>query len=113
MPSIQRGPRFHGGTPPTHWENGWGPAEASSAHGCRQTTVRPGLIAGNVARIFVAKKTIIAFEGEGLPLDFRCIWHAENRGCREDMLLPAVSSLRLACAPYTRMRDDDVERWKG
>src|SRR5437588_7791770 len=113
MPSIQRGSRFDGGTPPTPRGNGGGGAEASSAHGCRQTTVRHGLDRRQRSSNFCGEKTIIGFEGEGLPLDFCCIRQAENRDCREDMLLPAVNSLWLACAAYTRMRDDDVERRKG
>src|SRR6266404_3815103 len=53
MPSVQRGPGFHGGTPPTRQGNGWGRADASSAHECRQTTALPGKIGGIIARTCV------------------------------------------------------------
>jgi hypothetical protein len=53
MPSVQRGPGFHGGTPPTHQGNRWERADTSSAHECRQTTALPGTIGGNIVRICV------------------------------------------------------------
>ena len=53
MPSVQRGPGFHGGTLPTHQGNGWGRTEPSSADECRQTTTLPVTIGGNIVRICV------------------------------------------------------------
>src|SRR5438105_14759755 len=108
MPSIQRGSRFDGGTPPTPRGNGGGGAEASSAHGCRQTTVRHGLDRRQRSSNCCGEKTVTGFDGEGLPLYFCCIRQAETGDCRAAMLLAAGNYLRLACAAYTRMRADYV-----
>src|SRR5947209_13025540 len=116
MPSIQRGSRFDGGTPPLLGETEGEVQRLRARMDAARQRCAPGLIAGDRRQRrsnFCGEKTIIGFEGEGLPLDFCCIRQAENRDCREDMLLPAVNSLWLACAAYTRMRDDDVERRKG
>lgn len=51
MPSVQRRPGLHGGTPAAHQGNGWESEVASSAHQCRQTTALTGVIGGNIIRI--------------------------------------------------------------